>query len=89
MLKEVGFAKVKKGQALKVDLESTVFIVAKGTLIHFIDEAASCSYPPGSLVVSLHLYPVLCVEKAHKYLAQSSDVSIRVLMSALGRAFHS
>lgn len=78
MLKEVGFTKVKKGHALKVDLESTVFIVAKGILIHFIDEAASCSYLPGSLVVSPHLYPVGCVEKAHKYLAQSSDVRFAI-----------
>jgi hypothetical protein len=38
MQKEVGFTKVKKGQELKGDLESTVFIVAKGTLNHFIDE---------------------------------------------------
>jgi hypothetical protein len=59
MLKEVGFTKVKKGQELKVNLESDVFIVAKGTLIHIIDEATSCSYPPGSLVVSLPLYPVV------------------------------
>jgi hypothetical protein len=59
MLKEVGFTKVKKGQELKGDLESTVFIVAKGALNHFIDEEPSCSYPPGSLVVATHLYPVL------------------------------
>jgi hypothetical protein len=58
MQKEVGFTKVKKGQALKADLESTVLIVVNGTLIHFFDEVASCSYPPGSFVVSPHLYPV-------------------------------
>lgn len=58
ILKQVGFTKVKKGQALKVDLESAVFIVAKGTLIHFIDEATSFSYTSGSLVVAPHLYPV-------------------------------